>query len=403
MKVLQINSVVNSGSTGRIVEDIGLTVMAAGHQSYIAAAYTNRPSQSVVIPVGNKIDRVLHGLKTRLFDRHGFGSTQSTQHLVEKVREINPDIIHLHNIHGYYLNIEVLFGFLKEFKKPVVWTFHDCWPFTGHCSHFERVGCYKWQTQCNHCPNKRGYPASWLLDNSARNYNDKLVLFNGLNNLTIVTPSHWLAHHVLNSFLKSYPILVINNGIHLGYFKPVADVEVRKKYNLVGYKIILGVANTWKKRKALEDFIKLSPLLSAEERIVLVGMNKSNAHNLPSNIIPIRRTENIDELAELYSAASVFVNPTYADNFPTTNIEALACGTPVITYDTGGSPEAVDEHTGRVVPKGDIQGLLNSIRELQSMDREKLRSACRTRALEHFDKDKQYLKYLELYNKLLNA
>jgi glycosyltransferase involved in cell wall biosynthesis len=403
LKLLQLNTVVNSGSTGRIAEEIGLATLKERHESYIAAAYTSRPSQSKVIRIGSDIDRKLHGLKTRLLDRHGFGSSIATRHLVNSIDEINPDIVHLHNIHGYYLNIEILFNYLKNLKAPVVWTLHDCWPFTGHCSHFERVGCYKWQTQCHHCPNKKGYPASWLIDNSKKNYIDKRVLFTGLSNLTIVTPSHWLANHVTNSFLKSYPLQVIHNGINLDLFKPCDDEGVRKKNKLEEHKIILGVASTWKKRKALEDFVKLSLLLKPNERIILVGMSSRQSGNLPSNIIPINRTENTEELAALYSAASVFVNPTYADNFPSTNIEALACGTPVITYNTGGSPEAIGKGTGFVIEKGDITGLYQAINEVLKNGKSHYSQSCRERAEQYFDKEKQFRHYLDLYKDMLKS
>jgi glycosyltransferase involved in cell wall biosynthesis len=403
LRILQINTTVNSGSTGRIAEDIGRLAIERGHESYIAYGRGNRPSASKLIKIGNIWDVYSHVIKTSLFDRHGFGSTRATHHLVKIIKEINPDIIHLHNIHGYYLNVEVLFDFLKEFKKPVVWTFHDCWPFTGHCSYFDRYSCFKWQTICKQCPNLKGYPSSWFIDNSTLNFNDKKRIFNGLEKLVIVTPSLWLANHLKKSFLKDYPVRVTHNGIDLKGFDLSASLQIKEKYGLTNKAVILGVASVWDKRKGLADFIQLSARLTQAEQIVLVGLSQNQMQGLPDNITGISRTEDLNELTALYSIASVFVNPTYIDNFPTTNIEALACGTPVITYNTGGSPEAVDEHTGRVVPKGDIQGLLNSILELQSMDREKLRSACRTRALENFDKDKQYLKYLELYNKLLNA
>lgn len=397
MNLLQINSVVNSGSTGRIAEDIGIAAMNAGHGSIIAAANTIRPSRSEVIQIGNLPDRYLHGLKTRLFDRHGFGSKKVTQRLIKQIIKINPDIIHLHNIHGYYLNIEVLFSYLKQVQKPTVWTFHDCWPFTGHCSHFEGVGCYKWQTECNHCPNLKGYPASWGIDNSKSNFYRKKELFNGLKQLTIVTPSQWLADHVKNSFLKEYPVRVINNGIDLNVFKPSENMDIKDKYGLANKRLILGVANTWKKRKALFDFVELRKKLDNQSQIMLVGVESNIAKTLPEDIIALSRTESIHELAALYSAADVFVNPTYADTFPTTNLESLACGTPVITYKTGGSPETIDKNTGRVVGKGDIDGFARAIKEVVQKDKHSFSEACRERAEKYFNKDDRYLDYLHLY------
>lgn len=402
MKVLQINTVVNSGSTGRIAEDIGLASIANGYHSYIAAAYTSRPSASEVIKIGNELDRKFHGLKTRLFDRHGFGSTKATLSLVQNIKEIEPDIIHLHNIHGYYLHIGILFEYLKKAQLPVVWTFHDCWPFTGHCSHFDRYGCYKWKTQCFHCPNKKGYPASYGLDQSRRNYNDKKILFNGIRNLQIVTPSEWLVEHVRHSFLHQYPVQMIHNGIDLNDFKPQNKIpRIKQKWNLAEKKIILGVASTWKKRRALEDFIELSKILKPDEQIILVGLTEKMTKDLPANIIGIERTESIAELAELYSAAEVFINPTYIDNFPTTNIEALACGTPVITYNTGGSPEAIDSETGIVVEKGNINELYNGISTVLRNGQEHYSSNCRKRAEDMFDKKDRYGDYLKLYEEMM--
>ncbi|MDO9153325.1 MAG: glycosyltransferase [Paludibacter sp.] len=403
MKLLQINTTLNTGSTGRIAEEIGLTVMQAGGQSVIAAGYTHRPSQSEVIRIGSAWDRRMHGLVTRLFDKHGFASAGATKRLIKAIELAQPDIIHMHNIHGYYLNVEVLFNYLKKAGKPVVWTLHDCWPFTGHCAHFERVNCYKWQTECNHCPNKRGYTESWLIDNSRKNFYHKKELFNGVENLTIVTPSHWLANHVANSFLSAYPVKLIHNGVDLNMFKPHENTEfVRSKYGLSDKTIVLGVANTWKKKKALQDFISLSYIINKDIQIVLIGMTPEQSKDLPKNIKAISRTENQQELAALYSAAAVFINPTYVDNFPTTNIEALACGTPVITYRTGGSIEAIDENTGLIVEKGDIAGLKAAIEQIVESGKEKYSKACIDRAVKLYNKNDRYKDYITLFDRILN-
>ena len=400
MKLLQINTTVNSGSHGRIAEEIGFHLTAAGHESYIAAAYTGRPSRSQVIKIGHDLDRRLHGLKTRLFDRHGSGSKSPTRKLIYQIKDIDPDIIHLHNIHGYYLHIGVLFEYLKSSKKPVVWTFHDCWPFTGHCSYFDAVNCYKWRTGCYSCPNKAGYPKSILIDNSRINYRDKKHLFTGVSYMVLVSPSQWLAGHLRESFLKDYEIKVINNGIDTENFKPIISDTLIEKYKISG-KYILGVASTWTKRKGLDDFIRLRAMLEPEIGIVLVGLNRNQAGKLPDGIISITRTENINELAALYSGAEVFVNPTYVDNFPTTNIEALSCGTPVITYDTGGSPEAVDERTGFVIPKGDIDGLKESINQIINAEQDEYVTPCRQRAASLYDSQYMAKQYLSLYQSLI--
>jgi len=402
MKVMQINTAVNSGSTGRIAEDIGKLLIQIGHKSYIAAGYTRRPSESTVIKIGSGFDRTLHGLKTRILDRHGFGSNQATKDLLKNIDIINPDIVHLHNIHGYYLHVGTLFNYLKGKNKPVIWTFHDCWSFTGHCSYFDAVNCFKWETECNHCPNKKGYPASWYVDNSLKNFYDKKRIFNRLENLAIVTPSQWLKAHVTKSFLSSYPVYCINNGIDLETFKFIEPSSLRNRYQIPDKKLILGVANKWDTRKGFNDFIQLSKGLDENQQIVLVGLNSEQIKCLPGNITGIPRTENINDLASLYSSAIVFVNPTYVDNFPTTNIEALACSTPVITYNTGGSPEIINKQTGTVVEKENIQELKLAIDQIIDKGKTHYSSSCRARAEKLFNKDDRYNDYLSLYNKMLN-
>ena len=274
-----------------------------------------------------------------MFGKTGFASKHATKKLLKFLDKINPDIVHLHNIHGYYLNIELLFNYLKEKQIRVIWTLHDCWSFTGQCAFFDYVGCDKWQTECKNCPMLSEYPKSFV-DSSKWNYQKKKELFTGLN-ITLVTPSKWLASLVKNSYLKVYDVKVINNGIDLNVFKPTPS-NFREKYCLKDKKMILGVAGVWDRRKGLNDFIELSKLLDDNYVIVLVGLNDKQLDLLPHNIIGIKRTENQQELAGLYTTADVFFNPTYEDNYPTVNLESLACGTPVITYDTGGSPEFVD-------------------------------------------------------------
>lgn len=394
MKVVQINTVANYGSTGRIAEEIGNLLLENGHESFIAhgshvAHGGKKPeSYSELIKVGREIDSYYHGAYTLLTDRHGFGSKRATQNLIQKLKNIKPDLVALHNLHGYYINIEILFNYIKEENIPIVWTFHDCWPFTGHCSHFENINCIKWQTHCENCPKTSNYPKSFI-DRSYYNFEDKKRIFQGVNNLKIITPSHWLSTLVKKSFLQQYDVEVIHNGIDLDIFK-----LHKSKYN-TDDKIVLGVASTWGTSKGLEDFIRLRKLLPSDFKIVLIGLNRKQIKNLPENILGIIRTQNIKELVEWYNKAYIFVNPTYSDNFPTTNIEALACGTPVITYDTGGSPEAIDEETGAVVNKGDIEGLTKAI--LSISKNSYIIGACRNRAVKFYNKKERYIEYLTIY------
>ena len=401
MKVLQINTVVNSGSTGRIAEDIGKLLISQGHESYIAFGRGNRPSTSSLIRIGNLGDIRSHIIKTRLFDRHGLGSENATKKLVEEIERINPDVIHLHNLHGYYLNVEVLFNYLKTSQIPVVWTLHDCWPFTGHCTYFDYVNCFRWQTGCYSCPNKKAYPASWFMDNSKLNYIQKKKLFNSVAMISIVAPSQWLADHVSKSFLGGYPINLIRNGIDLSIFYPRTTGNIKERLGIRNRFMLLGVASVWDRRKGLDDFIQLHKIIDEDSVIVLVGLSPKQIKSLPGGIIGIARTENIEELAEFYSAADVFLNPTWVDNCPITNSESLACGTPVVTYRTGGSPESINEHSGFIVPKGDNYSLYSAAMKIKRKGKIHYSPSCIARALELYNKNVKYQEYIDLYKSLI--
>ncbi|MBU3197732.1 glycosyltransferase [Clostridium estertheticum] len=396
MKVLQINSVCGYGSTGRIATDIYRILEEQGHECLIAYGRGTAHEGINSIKIGTKFDNYMHVAKTRLFDLHGFASRKATKEFIKKAKEYDPDVIHLHNIHGYYINIELLFNYLKETNKPVVWTLHDCWAFTGHCAYFDYVCCDKWKNGCDRCPQKSSYPQSLLKDNSKHNYANKKELFTGVKNVTIVTPSKWLSNLVKESFLKEYDVKVINNGIDLNVFNPKDKNIFRKKYNLEEKFIILGVASIWEERKGSRYFLEISKLIDKNSRIVLVGLNDKQLSTLPQNIIGIKRTNNIEELAEIYSAADVYVNPTLEDNFPTTNLEALACGTPVITFNTGGSVESVDESCGIVVKKGNIEGLFEIINK---MNINKFDENDCIKMVKKFDKNDKFNEYIKLYMK----
>lgn len=371
-------------------------LLANGHESSIAFGRRGNPSKSKEIQVGDKLDFYQHGLLSLLLDKHGLGSKGATISLIKSIRTTVPDIIHLHNIHGYYLNYPVLFRGVRELGIPVVWTFHDAWAFTGHCSYFDSVNCLKWQTECNACPKKKAYPKSIFIDNSKSNFNLKKKTFTSHPKLNIVTPSNWLAENTRHSFLKSFPISVIHNGIDLEVFKVDQSITETEK------KIVLGVASIWDERKGLKDFIKLSELLDDSYQIVLIGLNEHQLTEIPKKIKGISRTESLAELVKWYNKAHCFVNPTYQDNFPTTNIEALGCGTPVITYQTGGSPEAVDYKTGKIVQKGSVKGIASAIAEIGNADEVDYRIACRKRAEQLFDKKDRFKDYINLYEDILN-
>jgi glycosyltransferase involved in cell wall biosynthesis len=395
MRVLQITAFSGWGCTGRIAVGINNALISMGHESAIAWGRINSADKNVkTIKIGNSMDQKMHGLYTRITDKCGFGSKSVTKEFLKKVDEYKPDLIQLHIMHGYYINLELLFDYIKERDIPVVWTFHDCWAFTGHCPYFDLVHCEKWKTGCHDCPQKKHHPTSWLTDNSKWNWEKKKELFTSINNLTIVTPSEWLAGLVKESFLKDCRVEVINNGINLNDFHPI-ESGIKSKLGIENKKMVLGVSSTWAKSKGLDDFVQLSYKLSDDYILVLVGLTKKQKDRLPKRIIGIERTDSVRELAELYTAASVFVNPTYEDNYPTTNLEALACGTPVVTYRTGGSVEAVlASGCGEIVEQGDID-------ELKSAIMRQCEKAKENRALYECDADLKYQKYTEIYQEVL--
>lgn len=453
MKILYINSVCGIGSTGKIVVDLAREAAKQGHKCFIAfgrgdavgvaddECIGGRKSGSCraggqktegnsgkrktgsgigLYKIESKIGVLIHVVRSRITDRQGFYSKMAAKRFAAWIKKLKPDIIHLHNIHGYYLHMPTLFDTIKDMNVKVVWTLHDCWAFTGHCSYFDYKACNRWRKQCFDCPQKKEYPASFFLEQSRRNYREKRDMFCGVSDMTIVTPSKWLAGLVEESFLGKayfgvkinrdversgnnvhradkenmggYRIQVINNGIDLNVFHETKS-EIKKKYGIANKSVILGVASQWSERKGLRDFIRLSRMLDKRYQIVLIGLTKKQLSQLSSAIMGIERTSSGQELAMWYTAADVFVNPTYEDNYPTVNLEALSCGTPVVTYRTGGAAEMIEDFVNtdydnerknksggaaldflgdpvseavlfsHIVEKGDIRGLYKAVKE----------------------------------------
>ena len=400
-KLLQINAALNRGSTGRIAEQIGTLAQKQGWEAYMAhgARYTNTTALKSIQVVTENMEK-MHALKSMVFDAHGLGSTKATVKLVERIKEINPDIIHLHNIHGYYLNYKVLFEYLATIDTPIVWTLHDCWAMTGHCAHFDAAGCNKWKTGCHSCPLKREYPKSVLFDRSRHNYELKKSLFTALKDVTIVPVSQWLGDIVKESYLGTHKVRIINNGIDLKVFKPCDSNTLKERLGIGNRKILIGVATAWHNEKGLREFVQLSH--DSRYQVVMVGVPAEVKKGLPKEIIAVERTNNQQELAEYYSMADVLVNPTYNDSFPTVNLEALACGTPIVTFRTGGSPESVTTETGIVVEKGNFGQLAQAIRKVCDNGKAHYSTACRECAVKLYDKDDKFKEYIELYNSLMN-
>ena len=395
-KLLQINVTANWGSTGKIAEQIGLCAQAHGWKSYIAYGRMMNPSMNELIKIGNTFDVYEHYAEARLLDNEGVASRRATRRLLQRMDEIQPDVVHLHNIHDHYLNYPILFRYLADKKIPVVWTQHDIWSLSGHCD-TNLLGCEKWKTECKECP----AIGRWSLDRSERNFKLKKELLAAIPSLTIIPVSDWLAGMIKESHLGVRSIQVIKNGIDLNVFRPL-DKDVRKRFGIpTSKRIVLGVAMPWSERKGLPDFLKLYDMLETDKyQILLVGLTKAQIAELPQGIIGIERTSSALDLAEIYSASDVFVNTTYYDNYPTTNLEAMACGTPVITYNTGGSPEAVDVQTGAVVEQGDLAGLK---REIERLANGNYHDACLARASDLFDNNKCFDKYIKIYSDLIGG
>ncbi|MBP3890750.1 MAG: glycosyltransferase [Solobacterium sp.] len=395
MKVALINSVAGFGSTGRIVDALA---SLEGIQGKIYYGRKENLAKAETFRMTHFLGNVHHVIQTFLFDTHGFHNQEETKKLIADLKEFQPDVIHLHNLHGYYLNVELLFAYLKETKTKVIWTLHDCWTFTGHCAHYEAIECEKWKVECKDCPALRQYPSTWNGSHVKDNYYRKKEVFTSLpiEQLTIVTPSEWLKAQVKQSFLKDYEVKVIPTGIDLMKFKPIKS-SFRKENHLEDKTVLLAVSSVWTKEKGLSDLQALSHRLKENEIFVVVGISEKQKKGFNErNTILIQRTNAIQELCALYSMADVLLNLTYQDTFPTVNIEALACGCPVLTYQTGGSPEILDENTGWVVEKGNLDKVQEVINQLEITNKEKKKQMCVEKA-SYYTVDRMLKAYQVLY------
>ena len=363
MKYLFINSVAGFGSTGRIAAEKCRELMAEGHECVLAFGRDQANCGDVpTVRIGEPLDYKLHGLRNRLLDDQGFGSKGATRRFLRWVKDYDPDVIWLHNIHGYYIHIGLLFDYLRTCGKEILWTLHDCWAYTGHCAYFDFAGCDKWKTGCHHCPQKKAYPATLGLDGSRRNFARKKELFTAIPNLRLTVPSYWLEKRVRQSFLKDYPVEVVYNTINRDIFKPTPG-DFRKKHNLEGKTILLGVASVWDARKGLSDFIELAGMLEENYKIVLIGLTEEQIAALPANILGLPRTNCLEELVQAYTEADVFLNPSVEETFGMTAMEARCCGTEAIVYRNTACEEIVNQFGGVAVPRGP-RNLYNAVKKL---------------------------------------
>lgn len=394
MKVLQINSFFSIGGPPRIVKGVYDTIIRNGDECLLASSRGEPISGMNIYRIGNSMTTYACALSSRFLDNDGFAAIKATRRLVEKIKEYDPDIIQIHNLHGYYINIEILFEYLKTCGKPIVWTFHDCWPMTGHCPHFTMAKCEKYKKGCYHCPLKKEYPSSYFIDNSKRNWERKKAAFTGAGNMTIVCVSQWLEAMVKESFLSQYNTQVIYNGVNLEPFKRVKS-DFREVYGVEGKKLLLGVALHWVARKGLYDYIDLAKILDDSYRIVMVGLSEGEVKNLPKNIIPVPPIFNDHMLAKIYSACDLYINLSYEETFGMTSVEALACQTPIITYDLTAVPEVARIFNAPVVQAGNIEALKKTIEHHFENPRKEQYNVLM------FEQKAQYQKYYDLYTELI--
>jgi len=399
MKIVQLNTFCGTGSTGRIAVQIAKTAAEHGAQGVVGFGAGSVPeeAETYALRIGGPVGRKWHGALRKLLDAEGYGSVCATRRLIAFLREYQPDVVHLHNLHGCYVNHRLLFAYLRKANVPVLWTLHDCWAFTGHCAYFDLAGCNRWRTVCHRCPQKKSYPVCVGIGGSRRNFRRKRRLFTSVPNLTLVAPCAWLRGLVSQSFLAGVPSRVIYNGVDRAQFRPV-ESDIRARYGIEERYLVLAVASEWEERKGLKYLPRLAGKLGAEYRVAVIGLTREQANALPANMLGLTRTADADELTKWYSAADCVVNPTLEDNMPMVNLEALACGTPVVAFDTGGCPEAVNEACGAVVPKGDGQALCEAVLNVAPRKAE-LRPACLAQ-VERFDSQKSAEAYWALYQEV---
>lgn len=397
-KLVLVNTVC-SGSHGRLMRDLRSAAQANGFQVCVAYGRGD-PFSGDTVRIGAQKDVLAHVALTRALDMHGRGSRGATEAFVRHLSDLSPDLLHLHNIHGYYLHAQTLFDFIRERNLPTLWTLHDCWALTGHCSHFTRAYCARWQNGCHDCPLKREYPASFGLDASRRNWQWKKDAFSTVPTLRLVTPSLWLSDVVRGSYLGQLPRRVVPNGIDLSLFRPVDGSAVRESLGVEpDQALLLCVARPFDARKGYADMLRVAERLKEKARVVMIGLSDRQLRSLPPYVIGLSGTDGPEELVPYYAAADCLVNPTYEDTYPTVNMEALACATPVVGYGVGGAKEQLADPVGLPLPVGNPDLLADSALR-SALKKKSLSPLCRRYAEQHFDRGKAIGQYIEIYHQM---
>lgn len=402
MKVLQINAVYSKSSTGRMTEELHLALKARGIESFVAS-YDLCDLSENCYRIGTKVDRKVHGLLSRITGLQGYYSFIYTKKLLKYINIINPDIVHLGNLHGNYINLSMLLKFLSKNNIATVLTLHDSWFYTGKCVYYIEDNCEKWKDSCGNCPALKKGNKSWFLDRSRKMLKDKKKLFSRIQKLGVIGVSNWVTYDASVSILRNAKIIErIYNWIDLELFSPQDNDSLRKKMGLSDKKVVLGVSSFWTKQKGIEIFVELSKILPNEFKIVLVGNCEKNEY-MNEKIIFLGTVENTEVLAQLYSMADIFVNPTIQETFGLTAAESIACGTPVVSYKSTATPEVIgtDDLCGLLIDKLTPEAFKNAIIEIAKNSKSKYCNNCRKRAEFLFDKDRNIGQYIKLYNDLI--
>ncbi len=399
MKILQINAVYGFASTGRTCSEMTEVLLSWGHKVCTLSTANHGIAENNLL-IGTKLDRKIHAYMSRIFGLQGYFSRASTRKMIRFIDDYKPDIVHLRNLHGNYINLKMLLGYLAKKDIATVVTLHDCWFYTGKCTHYTLDKCMKWQSGCNNCPRLKKDNQSWFFDRTGKMLNDKYKYFSKIPRLAVVGVSKWITDEARRSILKNADIIdSIYNWIDIEKFKKYDDADtLRGKYGLEDKYIIISVAAKWGNGKGLDKFIELSQKLESDEVIVLVGTMPDDIV-LPSNVIAVGRTDSTEELAKWYCTSDVCISLSKEESFGKTVAEAQACGTPAIVFNSTALPELVGDDCGAVIEnEGE---LCDAIAKIKKNGKDYYSSRCIKNVCDNFDMVTNVNRYVDIYRKLL--